>query len=255
MRGAALALLCASLALGCAQQALPPEAQPVSLAPIPDVTVTQLYPNNLPGPPGPGGVELPYSIPTEATKAVAARLPLRVGPWVRAVGPPDESVIARNGLTQLFVRYTIPGNATWATVGVNDHGMVLPDGLASPAVAAGFNASKATVRAYAPGNVARMRMVWIPDAPSQRCVTGRSVAQGQGLLHVACSTGVAGQELRIRATAAFREGDSGRLFELEGEVARLIAEVTRAAAGLQPNPGVRSDGRVFIPRFSAEEVM
>ena len=255
MRGAALALLCASLALGCAQQALPPEAQPVSTAPIPDVTVTQLYPNNLPGPPGPGGVELPYSIPTEATKAVAARLPLRVGPWVRAVGPPDESVIARNGLTQLYVRYTIPGNATWATVGVNDHGMVLPDGLASPAVAAGFNASKATVRAYAPGNVARMRMVWIPDAPSQRCVNGRSVMQGQGLLHVACSTGVAGQELRIRATAAFREGDSGRLFELEGEVARLIAEVTRDAAGLQPNPGVRSDGRVFIPRFSAESVM
>jgi hypothetical protein len=243
------------LALGCAQQALPPEAQPVSTAPIPDVTVTQLYPNNLPGPPGPGGVELPYSIPTEATKAVAARLPLRVGPWVRAVGPPDESVIARNGLTQLYVRYTIPGNATWATVGVNDHGMVLPDGLASPAVAAGFNASKATVRAYAPGNVARMRVVWIPDAPSQRCVNGRSVMQGQGLLHVACSTGVAGQELRIRATAAFREGDSGRLFELEGEVARLIAEVTRAAAGLQPNPGVRSDGRVFIPRFSAESVM
>ncbi len=255
MRGAALALLCASLALGCAQQALPPEAQPVSTAPIPDVTVNQFYPNNLPGPPGPGGVELPYSIPTEATKAVAARLPLRVGPWVRAVGPPDESVIARNGLTQLYVRYTIPGNATWATVGVNDHGMVLPDGLASPAVAAGFNASKATVRAYAPGNVARMRMVWIPDAPSQRCVNGRSVMQGQGLLHVACSTGVAGQELRIRATAAFREGDSGRLFELEGEVARLIAEVTRAAAGLQPNPGVRSDGRVFIPRFSAESVM
>jgi len=255
MRGAALALLGASLALGCAQQALPPEVQPVSMAPIQDVTVTQLYPNNLPGPPGPGGVELPYSIPTEATKAVAARLPLRVGPWVRAVGPPDESVIARNGLTQLYVRYTIPGNATWATVGVNDHGMVLPDGLASPAVAAGFNASKGTVRTYAPGNVARMRMVWIPDAPSQRCVTGRSVAQGQGLLHVACSTGVAGQELRIRATAAFREGDSGRLFELEGEVARLIAEVTRAAAGLQPNPGVRSDGRVFIPRFSAEEVM
>jgi hypothetical protein len=243
------------LALGCAQQALPPEAQPVSTAPIPDVTVNQFYPNNLPGPPGPGGVELPYSIPTEATKAVAARLPLRVGPWVRAVGPPDESVIARNGLTQLYVRYTIPGNATWATVGVNDHGMVLPDGLASPAVAAGFNASKATVRAYAPGNVARMRMVWIPDAPSQRCVNGRSVMQGQGLLHVACSTGVAGQELRIRATAAFREGDSGRLFELEGEVARLIAEVTRAAAGLQPNPGVRSDGRVFIPRFSAESVM
>jgi len=255
MRGAALALLGATLALGCAQQALPPEAQPVSMAPIPDVTVNQFYPNNLPGPPGPGGVELPYSIPTEATKAVAARLPLRVGPWVRAVGPPDESVIARNGLTQLYVRYTIPGNATWATVGVNDHGMVLPDGLASPAVAAGFNASKATVRAYAPGNVARMRMVWIPDAPSQRCVNGRSVMQGQGLLHVACSTGVAGQELRIRATAAFREGDSGRLFELEGEVARLIAEVTRAAAGLQPNPGVRSDGRVFIPRFSAESVM
>jgi hypothetical protein len=186
---------------------------------------------------------------------VAARLPLRVGPWVRAVGPPDESVIARNGLTQLFVRYTIPGNATWATVGVNDHGMVLPDGLASPAVAAGYNASKATVRANAPGNVARMRMVWIPDAPSQRCVTGRSVMQGQGLLHVACSTGVGGQELRIRATAAFREGDSGRLFELEGEVARLIAEVTRAAAGLQPSPGVRSEGRVFIPRFSAESVM
>lgn len=255
MRGAALALLCASLALGCAQQVLPPEAQPVSLAPIQDVTVTQLYPNNLPGPPGPGGVELPYSIPTEATKAVAARLPLRVGPWVRAVGPPDESVIARNGLTQLYVRYTIPGNASWATVGVNDHGMVLPDGLASPAVAAGYSASKATVRAYAPGNVARMRMIWIPDAPSQRCVTGRSVAQGQGLLHVACSTGVAGQELRVRSTAAFREGDSGRLFELEGEVARLIAEVTRAAAGLQPNPGLRSDGRVFIPRFSAEAVM
>jgi hypothetical protein len=45
------------------------------------------------------------------------------------------------------------------------------------------------------------------------------------------------------------------LFELEGEVARLIAEVTRAAAGLQPNPGVRSDGRVFIPRFGAEAVM
>jgi hypothetical protein len=255
MRGAALALLCASLALGCAQQALPPEAQPVSTAPVPDVQVTQLYPTDLPGPPGPGGVQMPPASPSERTKVVAARLPLRIGAWVRAVGPPDGGAIAANGLSQMYVRYTLPGQGSWATVAVNDHGMVLPDGLASPAVAAGFNASKATVRAYAPGNVARMRMVWIPDAPSQRCVNGRSVMQGQGLLHVACSTGVGGQELRIRATAAFREGDSGRLFELEGEVARLIAEVTRAAAGLQPNPGVRSDGRVFIPRFSAESVM
>ncbi|MFN9092283.1 MAG: hypothetical protein ACK5V0_12490 [Alphaproteobacteria bacterium] len=255
MRRAVPALLCASLALGCAEPTLPPEAQPVSLAPVPNVAVTELYPNSLPGPPGPGGVEMPPAGPSERTQAVAARLPLRIGPWVRAVGPPDESVIARNGLTQLYVRYTMPGNASWATVGVNDHGMVLPDGFGSPAVAAGFNASKATVNAFAPGNVARMRLVWIPDAPSQRCVTGRSVAQGQGLLHVACSTGVAGQELRVRVTAAFREGDSGRLFEMEGEVARLIAEVTRAAAGLQPNPGVRSDGRVFIPRFGPEATM
>jgi hypothetical protein len=186
---------------------------------------------------------------------VAARLPLRVGPWVRAVGPPDEGAIARNGLSQMYVRYTLPGHGSWATVAVNDHGMEVPDGFASAAVAAGFNASKATVRANAPGDVARMRLVWIPDAPSQRCVTGRVVLQGQGTLHVACSTGVAGQELRVRATAAFRPGDSGRLFELEGEVARLIAEVTRAAAGLQPNPGVRSDGRVFIPRFGAEAAL
>jgi hypothetical protein len=252
MRGAVFALMLASLVPGCAEQTLPPEAQPVTQAPVPDVQVTQIYPNNLPGPPGPGGVEIPPSTPSEATQAVAARLPLRIGPWVRAVGPPDESAIARNGLTQLFVRYTIPGNAIWATVGVNDHGMELPDGFASSAVAAGFNASKATVQAHAPGNAARMRLVWIPDAPSQRCVTGRSVLQGQGRLHAACSTGVAGQELRVRVTAAFREGDSGRLFELEGEVARLIAEVTRAAAGLQPNPGMRSDGRVFIPRFGPE---
>jgi hypothetical protein len=249
MRRAALALLCASLALGCAEQALPPEAQPVSNPPVPDVTITQLYPNNLPGPPGPGGVELPPGTPSAQTQAVAARLPLRVGPWVRAVGPPDEGAIARNGLPQIFVRYTLPGQGSWATVAVNDHGMAVPDGFASAAVAAGFEASKATVRTSAPGNVARMRLVWIPDAPTQRCVTGRVVLQGEGRLHVACSTGVAGQELRVRATAAFREGDSGRLFELEGEVARLIAEVTRAAAGLQPNPGVRSDGRVFIPRF------
>jgi hypothetical protein len=94
-----------------------------------------------------------------------------------------------------------------------------------------------------------MQLVWIPDAPSQRCVTGRSIAQGQGQLHVACSTGVAGQELRVVVTASFRQGDSGRLFELEGEVARLIAEVTRAAAGREPSPGLRSDGRVFIPNF------
>jgi hypothetical protein len=152
----------------------------------------------------------------------------------------------------MYVRYTLPGHGSWATVAVNDHGMEVPDGFASAAVAAGFNASKASVRANAPGDVARMRLVWIPDAPSQRCVTGRSVLQGQGRFHAACSTGVAGQELRVRVTAAFREGDSGRLFELEGEVARLIAEVTRAAAGLQPNPGVRSDGRVFIPRFGPE---
>ena len=255
MRRAAFALLFAMVALGCAEQPLPPEAQPVTQAPVPDVQITQLYPNDLPGPPGPGGVAIAPAQPSERTQAVAARLPLRVGPWVRAVGPPDEGAIARNGLSQMYVRYTLPGHGSWATVAVNDHGMEVPDGFASAAVAAGFNASKASVRANAPGDVARMRLVWIPDAPSQRCVTGRVVLQGQGTLHVACSTGVAGQELRVRATAAFRPGDSGRLFELEGEVARLIAEVTRAAAGLQPNPGVRSDGRVFIPRFGPEAVM
>jgi hypothetical protein len=188
MRRAGFVLLFAMAALGCAEQPLPPEAQPVTQAPVPDVQITQLYPNDLPGPPGPGGVAIAPAQPSERTQAVAA----------------------------------------------------------------GFNASKASVRANAPGDVARMRLVWIPDAPSQRCVTGRSVLQGQGRFHAACSTGVAGQELRVRVTAAFREGDSGRLFELEGEVARLIAEVTRAAAGLQPNPGVRSDGRVFIPRFGPE---
>ena len=255
MRRAAFALLFAMAALGCAEQPLPPEAQPVTQAPVPDVQITQLYPNDLPGPPGPGGVAIAPAQPSERTQAVAARLPLRVGPWVRAVGPPDEGAIARNGLSQMYVRYTLPGHGSWATVAVNDHGMEVPDGFASAAVAAGFNASKASVRANAPGDVARMRLVWIPDAPSQRCVTGRVVLQGQGTLHVACSTGVAGQELRVRATAAFRPGDSGRLFELEGEVARLIAEVTRAAAGLQPSPGVRSDGRVFIPRFGPEAVM
>jgi hypothetical protein len=255
MRRAAFALLFAMAALGCAEQPLPPEAQPVTQAPVPDVQITQLYPNDLPGPPGPGGVAIAPAQPSERTQAVAGRLPLRVGPWVRAVGPPDEGAIARNGLSQMYVRYTLPGHGSWATVAVNDHGMEVPDGFASAAVAAGFNASKASVRANAPGDVARMRLVWIPDAPSQRCVTGRIVLQGQGTLHVACSTGVAGQELRVRATAAFRPGDSGRLFELEGEVARLLAEVTRAAAGLQPNPGVRSDGRVFIPRFGAEAVM
>jgi hypothetical protein len=255
MRRAVFALLFAMAALGCAEQPLPPEAQPVTQAPVPDVQITQLYPNDLPGPPGPGGVAIAPAQPSERTQAVAARLPLRVGPWVRAVGPPDEGAIARNGLSQMYVRYTLPGHGSWATVAVNDHGMEVPDGFASAAVAAGFNASKASVRANAPGDVARMRLVWIPDAPSQRCVTGRIVLQGQGTLHVACSTGVAGQELRVRATAAFRPGDSGRLFELEGEVARLIAEVTRAAAGLQPNPGVRSDGRVFIPRFGAEAAL
>lgn len=255
MRRAGFVLLFAMAALGCAEQPLPPEAQPVTQAPVPDVQITQLYPNDLPGPPGPGGVAIAPAQPSERTQAVAARLPLRVGPWVRAVGPPDEGAIARNGLSQMYVRYTLPGHGSWATVAVNDHGMEVPDGFASAAVAAGFNASKASVRANAPGDVARMRLVWIPDAPSQRCVTGRIVLQGQGTLHVACSTGVAGQELRVRATAAFRPGDSGRLFELEGEVARLIAEVTRAAAGLQPNPGVRSDGRVFIPRFGAEAAL
>ena len=255
MRRAAFALLFAMAALGCAEQPLPPEAQPVTQAPVPDVQITQLYPNDLPGPPGPGGVAIAPAQPSERIQAVAARLPLRVGPWVRAVGPPDEGAIARNGLSQMYVRYTLPGHGSWATVAVNDHGMEVPDGFASAAVAAGFNASKASVRANAPGDVARMRLVWIPDAPTQRCVTGRVVLQGQGTLHVACSTGVAGQELRVRATAAFRPGDSGRLFELEGEVARLIAEVTRAAAGLQPSPGLRSDGRVFIPRFGPEAVM
>ena len=255
MRNAALALLCASLALGCAQQALPPEAQPVSLAPVPDVTVTALPPRTVPGPVGPGGIEMPPGNVSPTTQEVGARLPLRVGPWVRAVGPPDESVIARNGMQALYVRYTLPGTGAWATVGVNDHGMVLPDGFGSLAVAEGFNASKASVRTNAPGNVARMRMVWIPDAPSQRCVTGRVVLQGYGTEHVACSTGVAGQELRIRITAAYRPGDTGRLFELEGEMARLIAEVTRAAAGLQPTMGVRSDGRVFIPSFGPEAVL
>ncbi|MFO0401967.1 MAG: hypothetical protein ACK52P_09705, partial [Alphaproteobacteria bacterium] len=189
MRGAAFALLCAVATLGCAEQALPPEAQPVTQAPVPDVQVTQLYPNNLPGPPGPGGVAIAPAQPSERTQAVAARLPLRVGPWVRAVGPPDESAIARNGLSQMYVRYTLPGQGSWATVAVNDHGMEVPDGFASAAVAAGFNASKASVRANAPGDVARMRLVWIPDAPTQRCVTGRVVMQGQGTLHVACSTG------------------------------------------------------------------
>ena len=101
MRRAALALLCAALVLGCAQQALPPEAQPVSNPPVPDVTITQLYPNNLPGPPGPGGVELPPGTPSAQTQAVAARLPLRVGPWVRAVGPPDEGAIARLSLIHI----------------------------------------------------------------------------------------------------------------------------------------------------------
>ncbi|MBM3586553.1 MAG: hypothetical protein FJX33_01790 [Alphaproteobacteria bacterium] len=137
---------------------------------------------------------------------------------------------------------------------MNDHGVEVPDGFASAAVATGYEASKASVRTSAPGGVALMRLVWIPDAPSQRCVTGRVILQGQGTLHVACSTGVARQELRVHVTAAFRPGDSGRLFELEGEVARLIAEVTRAAAGLQPNLGQRSDGRVVIPRFGAEAV-
>ena len=252
MRRAALALLLAPLVLGCAEQALPPGATPVSLAPVPDVTITPL--DQRAGP-APGAMQMPPAGPSAATQAVAARLPLRIGNWVRAVGPPDDGAIARNGLTALYVRYTLPGTGTWATVAVNDHGMVLPDGLASPAIAAGYDASKAVVRAYAPGNVARMRMVWIPDAPSQRCVTGRNMAQGQGTEHVACSTAVAGQELRVRVTANYRAGDSGRLYSLEGDMAWLIAEVTRAAAGLAPAPGVRSDGRIFIPSFGPEAVM
>ena len=130
--------------------------------------VTRQFPKNLPGPPWPGGVEIPPATPSETTQAIAARLPLRIGPWVRAVGPPDESAIARNGLTQLYVRYIIPGNATWATFGVNDHGMVLPDGIASPAVAAGFNASKAKSQAHSPANVALKRSVWIPVQPAHR---------------------------------------------------------------------------------------
>ncbi|MCE2923335.1 MAG: hypothetical protein LW837_25790, partial [Roseomonas sp.] len=87
MRRAGFVLLFAMAALGCAEQPLPPEAQPVTQAPVPDVQITQLYPNDLPGPPGPGGVAIAPAQPSERTQAVAARLPLRVGPWVRAVGP------------------------------------------------------------------------------------------------------------------------------------------------------------------------
>jgi len=237
MRFLAPALLLAPLALGCTQQAEPPaisaREEPTHYAMPPDV-------------------EMPPGVPSPEALAVVARLPLRIGPWVRAVGPPDEGAIARNGLLAPFFRYTIPGAGAWATVAVNDHATVLPDGLASPAIAEGYAASKAVVRAKAPGNSARMRMVWIPDAPPQRCVIGRAVAADDARLHVACSTAVSGQELRVRITAAYRQGDSGRLYELEGEMARLIAEVTRAAAGRFSEPGIRPDGLVFIPVFGPE---
>ncbi len=255
MRGVALCLLLGAILTGCAPEATNLEAPLVATAPVPDVNVTELGPRALPGPAGPGGLEMPPGTVAATTEAIAARLPLRIGPWVRAVGPPDDGLIARNGLPALYVRYTIPGNGVWATVAVNDHGMVLPDGLASPAIAAGYEASKAVVRANAPGDVARMRMVWIPDAPAQRCVSGRVVAQDQGTEHFACATGVAGQELRLRITAGYRPGDAGRLYALEGEIARLIAEVTRAAAGRAPAMAVRADGRIFIPRLGPEATL
>ena len=237
MRRAVAALLLAPLMFGCAQQAEPPAMaaieEPPQYAKPPDV-------------------EMPPGVPSPEALAVVARLPLRIGPWVRAVGPPDEGAIARNGLLAPFFRYTISGAGAWATVAVNDHATALPDGLDSPAIAEGFAASKQVVRANAPGNVARMRMVWLPDAPPQRCVTGRAVAADDARLHVACSTAVAGRELRVRITAAYRRGDSGRLYILEGEMARLIADVTRAAAGRFSEPGMRPDGLVFIPVFGPE---
>ena len=244
MRGAVLALLLTSLVLGCGPQ----HGQTVTTEALPppqaDLTTELSRPVAMPP-----DIEMPPGTPSAAALAVAARLPLRIGPWVRSAGPPDEGAIARNGRPMPFVRYTMPGTGSWATVAVNDHDTPLPDGFSSPALMAAFDAGKATIRANAPGDTPRLRMVWIPDAPEQRCITGRAYAYVLRTEHVVCATAVAGQELRVRITASYRPGDSGRAFQVESEMARLIADVTRAAAGRFSDPATRADGRVFIPAF------
>lgn len=250
MRGAVLSMLLTSLVLGCGPQ----HGQTVTTEALPppqaDLSPAQAAPVAMPP-----DIEMPPGTPSAAALAVAARLPLRIGPWVRAAGPPDEGAIARNGRPMPFVRYTMPGTGSWATVAVNDHDTTLPDGFSSPALMAAFDAGKATIRANAPGDVARLRMVWIPDAPEQRCIMGRAYAYGLRTEHVACATAVAGQELRVRITASYRLGDTGRAFQVEGEMARLIADVTRAAAGRFSDVPARSDGRVFIPVFGPERAL
>ena len=248
MRGAVLALLLTSFVLGCGpeqRQAVTAEALPPPQA---DLAPELAQPVAMPP-----DIEMPPGTPSAEALAVAARLPLRIGPWGRSVGPPDEGASARNGRPMPFVRYTMPGTGNWATVAVNDHDTTLPDGFSSPALMAAFDAGKATIRANAPGDVPKLRMVWIPDAPEQRCITGRAYFYGLRTEHVACSTAVSGQELRVRITASYRPGDSGRFVQLEGEMARLIADVTRAAAGRFSDPATRSDGRVFIPVFGPEK--
>lgn len=250
MRRAASALLVASLIVGCSpQQSQTPPAGAQSppsaeAAPKPDQRVAM-----------PSDIDMPPGKSSEEAMAIAGRLPLRIGPWIRAAGLPDQGVIAPNGRPMPFVRYAMPGTGNWATVAVNDHGTVLPDGFASAPLVAALDASIATIRANAPGDIPRLRMVWIPDAPEQRCVTGRAYFYGLRTEHVVCATAVAGQELRVRITASYRPGDSGRFAQLEGEMARLIADVTRAAAGRFSDPAKRSDGRVFVPVFGPERLL
>jgi hypothetical protein len=248
MRGAALLL--AALLVACSPEQGPVGA--VGVAPLPP-TAPAAEPAQAVT--MPRDIEMPPARPSAEAMAVAAQLPLRIGPWVRAAGPADEGAIARNGRPAPYIRYTMPGTGSWATVAVNGHDTPLPDGFASSALVAAFDANLATIRAAAPGDVARLRMVWIPDAPEQRCITGRAYASGIRTEHVACATAVAGQELRVRITASYRPGDSGRFFQLEGNMARLIADVTRAAAGRFSEVARRSDGRAFTPAFGPERAL
>lgn len=165
--------------------------------------------------------------PRPGTVAMASRLPARIGPFERV------RAVSGDGLVGLSVQYAVPlrDGRLWATVFVNDHGDApVADGLGSAPVAQDHALNLAAARGNSDGGAAIETTFGVADAPPQRCAVGTR-RRGPGIvLNYACSTGVSGQILKVRATAEVPSAAQEDVRAVVGAVRRFVEEATRLAA-------------------------